>query len=272
MQKKKGTPPPPWDTHPLFIIYFQEEIGTPLPFKTILAIGQPIGKQFAGCIGKLCQCFGNAYGSTETGLLCCGKVVDENDFVEYSVGSPQEGVEIRIVNANGETVPIFERGEIYVKCDALFKEYYNDPETTRDAMTTDGWFRTDDVGYMSDDDTVYVTGRKSEMILSGGLNITPTILEAVLVNCPGVARVVCVPVPHPVMFQVVCACVILKAGSDATEETIRDYCEAFHNDKPRLFTVVPMFYLFLKEFPETFSGKIERQALIKMAAEKFGSK
>ena len=204
--------------------------------------------------------------------MCCGKVTDANAYQEYSVGYPLEGVEIKIVNDKGEAVPVYERGEIYVKTGALFKEYCNDLEKTRAALSDDGWFRTDDIGYMSDQGTVYVTGRKSEVILSGGMNVTPTILEAVLVNCPGVARVVCVPLPHPVMFQVVCACVILEKGSETTEITLRSYCEDVHNDKPRLFTVVPSYYLFLTEIPVTYSGKVDRIKLTKIAADKFQSK
>ena len=196
-------------------------------------------------------------------------VDNPDDFKEYSIGYPYKDVEMRICDDNGETVPANERGEIYVKCDGMFQEYYNDPEKTKAAFTDDGWFKTDDIGFVTEDGLFFCEGRKSEMIISGGMNVAPTILETVLRNCPGVAHVICVPVAHDVMFQVICACVVLEDGSDVKEDQLRQYCEEVHNDKPRLFTVLPTYYMFLKEFPETYTGKISRKELTKMACERF---
>ena len=192
------------------------------------------------------------------------------DFVEYSIGHPLEGTEVKIVNEHGETVPVNVKGEMYVKNDAMFKEYCNDTAKTRACFTDDGWFRTDDIGYMTENGHFFCTGRKSEMILSGGMNVTPSILELILSSCPGVQRVACVPVSDEVMFQVVCACVILNSGTNVTEDTLRTFCEEMHTDKPRLFTVLPTYYLFFEKFPETFSGKLSKKELTKIAEDKYG--
>ena len=76
---------------------------------------------------------------------------------------------------------------------------------------------------MNDEGLLFCVGRKSEMILSGGFNVAPAILEQTLQRCQGVARAVCVPVPHEVLYQVVCACVVLEDGADLTEESLRAF-------------------------------------------------
>ena len=107
------------------------------------------------------------------------------------------------------------------------------------------------------------------MILSGGFNVAPVILELTLERCLGVLRAICVPVPNEILYQEVCACIILEDGSALTQEGLRAYCEDIHNDKPGLFTVLPAYYMFMKEFPLTGTGKTSRRQLTKMASEKF---
>lgn len=175
---------------------------------------------------------------------------------------------MKIVDEKEEIVCVREKGEIYVKIDCLFKSYYNDPEKTRACFTDDGWYRTDDAGFMTEDGLFFCIGRKSEMILSGGFNVAPAILEHVLESCDGVARAVCVPVSHEVLYQVICACVILENGSDLTEEKLRAYCDEIHNDTPRMFTVLPTFYLFMNDFPQTHTGKTSRKELSRIAMDK----
>ena len=251
--------------------FFQEEIDDEWLVKIIGSGGQPVPKRFAQCIGRLGQRFICVYAATEFLFGSSITVDDPDNFQEHSIGYPNKGVQMKIVDDNGETTPANIRGEIYIKSPCMFKGYYNDPEKTRACFTNDGWFKTDDIGFVTEDGQFFCEGRKSEMIISGGMNVAPSILETALCKCPGVARVVCVPVPDDVMYQVICACVVLEDGSDVTEKVLRDYCDDIHNDKPGLFTVLPTYYLFLKEFPETYSGKTGRKYLIKLAAEKFTS-
>ena len=189
------------------------------------------------------------------------------DVEDRSVGQPNPRTEIKIVDENEQVVPVNTCGEIYVKSKCLLKEYYNDLERTRASLTADGWFRTDDVGFMNEDGTFFCEGRKSEIIISGGINVAPSVLEATLEKCPGVAHAICVPVPHNILFQAVCACVILDKGSDVTEEKLRNYLESVHNDKPRLFTVLPTYYMFMDRFPELQTGKISRKELAEKACD-----
>ena len=198
-------------------------------------------------------------------------VDNENEFLNYAIGYPNPGIEKKIVNEDEDIVPTNQRGEICIKSEALFKNYFNDPVKTRACMTTDGWYRTGDVGFMSEHGVFYCEGRTADEIISGGVNVPPAILEALIETFGGVSRVVCVPVPHEAMFQVICACVIKEKGSDVTEEKLRQYCAGIHNDKPGLFTVLPTYYMFLTSFPETYNGKLSRKDLARQARERFTS-
>ena len=233
----------------------------------MLTGGQPITKPFAGSIGKACKTFICGYGRTECTPLSLVAIQRPEDFPEYTIGYPIEGVEMKIVDEKEETVPVGKSGEIYIRAEGLFKEYYNDPEKTKAVKTDDGWNRTDDIGLMTEDGLFYFQGRKSELIICGGMNVAPSILEAAIQTCQGVARAICVPVPHHILYQVVCACVILEDGSGVTEAEIRSFCKEIHNDKRGIFTVLPEYYLFMKEFPETYSGKVARKELTRIANE-----
>ena len=227
--------------------------------------GQPITKAFSRCIGKLCKTLICAYGRTEYTPSSILAVDDPENFPEYTIGHPFEGVEMKIVDENEVTLPVGKSGEIYVRTEGLFKEYYNNPELTMAARAGDEWSRTDDIGFMREDGLFYFEGRKSDMIISGGMNVSPCILEAAIQTCPGVSQAVCVPIPHPVLYQVVCACVILNNGSDIAEADLHAHCKKIHNDKRGIFTVLPKYYLFMESFPETYTGKVSRKKLSKIA-------
>ena len=251
--------------------FFQDEAGDGWPIQLMASGGQPVPKRFANCIGKLGQKFMCGYGSTEA-LFCCTVALDDpSKFQEHCIGYPAKSVEMKIVDENGETVSANTKGEIYIKSPCLFKCYYNDPEKTRACLTEEGWYKTDDIGYVTEDGLFFCLGRKSEMIISGGMNVAPAILESVLAKYPGVEHATCVPVPDDVMYQVICACIVLEEGSDVTEQMLREYCEGFHNDKSGEFTVLPTYYIFMNDVPETYTGKTERKKLIKLATEKFAA-
>ena len=219
---------------------------------------------------------GSLYASlVQQNFVCSSLEVDNpSDYKEYSIGYPLKGSEMKVVDEAGQVVPVNTRGEIYVRINSCFKEYCNDPDKTSASLPGEGWFRTGDVGFMSENGVFFCEGKMSDIIISGGLKVAPGILEAVLRSCPGVSNVVCVPVPHAVtcMFQVICACVLLEEGSDVTEDTLRSYCEVVHNDKSRIFSVLPTYYMFVNKFPETDSGKISRRDLSQLAAKMFAEK
>ena len=240
------------------------------PLQTIVTGGQPITKAVASCIGRICKRICIGYGGTEFSFGSALVVYDPEKLEDYANGQPLPGVEVKIVDRNGSIVPRNETGELYIRSPCVFKEYLNDPEKTNAVKTADGWYKTDDIGRINSDGCIFVEGRISNMIISGGMNVSPAILESTLKTCPGVQSAVVVPVPDEVMYQLVCACVCTVSGSDLTENKLRDFMDSIHNDKEKLFTVVPKYYLIMEKFPEEGNGKISRKTLKVMAEERFG--
>ncbi|WAR07634.1 YNGI-like protein [Mya arenaria] len=251
------------------LISKRNELPTPWPVKYLLTGGQPMTKQLAECVSGVCQNFVCTYGCTELPPLVTGITKNKDDFTEFSCGTINDGEKIamKIVDDSFNIVQCNAVGEIYLKSEILFLGYFNDTEKTSSVMTEDGWFKTDDLGRMTIDGQLFVLGRKSNMIISGGMNVAPEILERVLNNCPGVASSVIVPVPDQTYYQQLCACIVKQKDYSLTEEQLRNFCVTFHNDKPRLFTVLPKFYLFFDKFPQTLTGKVSRKALTAMVGQ-----
>ncbi|KAL4227327.1 Acyl-CoA synthetase member 2 mitochondrial [Mactra antiquata] len=248
----------------------QDNLPENWPVKVILTGGQPLSKNIVNCVGKVCESMCSMYASTEFFAGTQGSFSDPEKFTEHSSGVPPNlgGLEIKIVNDQGDIVPVNTRGELYIRTPCLFKGYFNDPDKTSQVMTQDGWYRTDDMGQMNERGEFIVGGRKSNMILSRGMNVAPEIMEVVLKKCPGVENAIVVPVPDETAYQDLCACIIKKAGSNLQESNLREFCARIHADKPGIFTVLPKYYIFCDTFPETSTGKVSRKALEKMAVEK----
>ena len=237
------------------------------PLHTIYTGGQPIAKQLADCIDKgLAQVLNVSYVSSETNTNTYNQVSRSEDFSEYACGVPFPGVEVKIIRDDGNIVSPYTRGEICIRSGGMFQGYFSDQEKTNAVLLSDGWYKTDDVGFLTVDGMLYVEGRRSDMIISGGLNVAPAILENVLKNCPGVLNAMIVPIPHDILHQVICACFIAKPGSDVDGAKLRKYCENIHSDKRRLFTVLPKYYLQFESFPEISTGKPSRKTLTAEAA------
>lgn len=252
-------------------VFLQKDLGDDWPINVIRTGGQPLSHWVTRCIGKLCRRLLCVYAGTEFFITCALEVDDPSRYKEYSVGYPVENVKIKVADEKGELVSSNQRGHIWIKSDGLLKEYFNDPEKTQARFTVDGWFNTDDVGHMDQEGLLFVEGRASDVILTGSLTVSPAILESVIQNYPGVAQVVCVPVPHEKLYQLICACIILEDGSDVTEEQLRQFCIDIHTDKTRYFTALPSYYLFLDNFPLTSMHKISRRELTRIATERFSS-
>jgi len=134
--------------------------------------------------------------------------------------------------------------------------YYRMPMETRRSFTEDGYFLTGDVAVLEEDGYVTIVGRRQEMIIRGGQKIVPRGLEDLLRTHPAVDDVCVVGIPHEVLGELVCACVIPVEGAIITGEELKDFCrEQVADDK------VPDLVRFFDTFPMTGSGKVRRKEL-----------
>jgi long-chain acyl-CoA synthetase len=139
-----------------------------------------------------------------------------------SIGTPIEGVEMRLVNEQGQDVPAGEIGEIAVRGHNVMKGYWDKPEATQQAIP-DGWFRTGDMARTDSDGYYYIVDRKKDLIIRGGYNVYPREIEEVMHEHPAVAEVAVLGLPHPDLGEEIGAAVALKPGTSATPEELKGF-------------------------------------------------
>ena len=200
-----------------------------------------------------------AYGATEnTGGITANRMEKRKDG---SVGLPFPGIEVKIVDENGEEPPRGTIGEIIVRGDTLMQGYFNKPEATAETIKN-GWLYTGDMGYQDSDDFFFIVDRKKEMIIRGGVNVYPKEIESVIAVHPKVAITAVIPEPHDKYGQVARACIVAERGSDLTEAEIREHCT-----KRMASYKVPEIFQFLEFIPVGATGKIDKKALTRLLEE-----
>jgi long-chain acyl-CoA synthetase len=172
-----------------------------------------------------------------------------------SAGKPALGVDLKILNENGQPVKPGEIGEICLCSNKMIKEYWKKPQETAETIVN-GWLHTRDMGTIDEEGYVYIVDRKSDMIISGGFNIYPKEVEEVILAHPAVSEVAVIPVPDDTWGEAVKAMVVLKPGARATEEEIIQFCKEnlASYKKPRSVA-------FINEIPKTAYNKVDRKAL-----------
>jgi len=172
-----------------------------------------------------------------------------------SVGTPVEGVELRLVGNDGATVPAGEIGEIAIRGHNVMKGYWGRPDATAEAIP-DGWFRTGDLARVDEDGYYFIVDRKKEMIIRGGYNVYPREIEEVLHEHPAVAEAAVIGIPHAELGEEVGAAVALKPGAEATPEELR----AFTKERVAAYKY-PRHVWLVAELPKGPTGKILRRAV-----------
>ncbi len=201
------------------------------------------------------------YGMTETGMLTSNPY--EGERRAGCVGPPLPGVDLRIVDAEtGRVLAQGEVGIVEVKGPNVFKGYWRNPEKTAAEFRPDGWFVTGDMGFVDTDGYVQLVGREKDLIITGGLNVYPAEVEALLDERPDVAEAAVIGVPHPDFGEAVVAVVTPSGTFDADDarNELRKNLAAFK---------VPKAIFVLDALPRNTMGKIQKKLLRERYADLF---
>jgi long-chain acyl-CoA synthetase len=172
-----------------------------------------------------------------------------------SIGTPIRGVELRLVDDNGNDVADGAVGEIAIRGENLMKGYWNRAEDTAKAIP-DGWFRTGDLARRDDDGYFVIVDRKKEMIIRGGYNVYPREIEEALYEHPAVAEAACIGIAHPDLGEEVAAAVALKPGRSAGPDEL----QAFVKERVAAYKY-PRHVWLVDALPKGPTGKILRRAV-----------
>lgn len=195
-----------------------------------------------------------AYGLTETSPAACINPMTLKEYNGY-IGLPIPSTDVEIKDDNGKTLPIGEIGEICIKGPQVMAGYYNRADETAKVMTADGFFKTGDLGYMTEEGYFKIVDRKKDMILVSGFNVYPNELEDVIVQHPKVLECAAIGVADEKSGEVV-KIFVVKKDESLTQDELMKFCrENLTSYK------VPKAIEFRQELPKSNVGKILRKDL-----------
>jgi malonyl-CoA/methylmalonyl-CoA synthetase len=204
------------------------------------------------------------YGMTETLMNTSNPY--EGARIPGSVGPPLAGVAVRCRLADGTDVVTGEIGALEIQGANVFAGYWRDPEKTRAAFTADGWFKTGDLGRFDVDGYLYIVGRATDLVITGGYNVYPKEVEAELDAVPGIIESAVFGLPHPDFGEAVTAAVVCEPGAELSAADILGAVKA------RLAGYkIPKRILFVDELPRNTMGKVQKSALRSRHAALYGA-
>jgi long-chain acyl-CoA synthetase len=201
------------------------------------------------------------YGLTETSPVLAVNNPQVGS-IPRSVGKPLPNVQMKLVNDAGQDIPWnagspSAEGEIWVQGPNLMLGYYNLPEATTEVMSADGWLKTGDLGHFDPDGNLFISGgRKKDLIIKAGENISPLRVEHVLHDHPAILDASVIGVPDPKLGEEVLACVQFRPGQSATDTELKKFCR---QHLPPF--MVPECFRVYEDLPKNPTGKVLKKVL-----------
>jgi len=198
-----------------------------------------------------------AYGMTETSPVSFqSSIEDHPDLRVSTVGQVQPHLEVKLVDAEGDIVPLGTAGELCTRGYSVMRGYWDDPERTAEAIDADGWMHSGDLATLDTRGYCWIVGRLKDMVIRGGENIYPREIEEHLLTHPAIADAQVIGVPDVRYGEELCAWVIPRKGVSLDPEAVRAHCRGriAHFKVPRHVRIVD-------SFPLTVTGKVQKFAM-----------
>lgn len=216
-----------------------------------MAVQRPVAERWQALTGTSIT---EGYGLSETSPVATANRLDSQEFTGM-IGLPLPSTEISIRDEDGKALPVGEVGEICIRGPQVMAGYWQRPDETAKVMTSDGFFRSGDMGYMEERGYTKIVDRKKDMILVSGFNVYPNEIEEVAAMHPGVLECAAIGISDPHSGEVV-KLFVVKKDPDLTEEDVKAHCAANLTGYKR-----PKLVEFRAELPKSNVGKILRREL-----------
>ena len=203
------------------------------------------------------------YGMLETGFHTYTRLTDDPELVTGTVGRVVDGLGLRLIDEGNRDVPPGAEGEIAADGPSVHLGYHKNPAANAELFTSDGWFRTGDLGQLDTAGNLRIVGRLKEMINRGGKKFFPREIEEILYTHPKILHAAIVGVPDPRLGERNCLCVIARPG----QHVDLDEVVAFLRDDVATYKLPEMIEAF-DELPFTPTGKIQRHVLVRQVLER----
>lgn len=230
--------------------------------RTVMSGAAPMGKELEDTVrAKLPNAkLGQGYGMTEAGpvlAMCLAFAKEPFEIKSGSCGTVVRNAQMKILDPDtGASLPRNQPGEICIRGHQIMKGYLNDPEATERTIDKEGWLHTGDIGYIDDDDELFIVDRLKELIKYKGFQVAPAELEAMLIAHPYVSDAAVVSMKDEAAGEVPVAFIVRSNGSKITEDEIKQYISKQVVFYKRIYRV-----FFVETIPKAPSGKILRKDL-----------
>lgn len=221
--------------------------GAPLSTEQVRTVRDALGSDRLYCV----------YGLTEAGPSGTLMTPEEHQHKAGSIG--RRGAlhtEVRLVDAQQREVADEVVGEIQIRGEGMMLGYWNNPQATSECLTDEGWLYSGDLAWRDSEGYLWIVGRKKDLIISGGVNIYPREIEALLEQHPAIAEVAVIGAPHEQWGETVKACVVLREPVEDIENTLRAYLQPLLADYK-----IPRLYQQYPSLPRNANGKVMKHRL-----------
>eukprot|EP00105_Crassostrea_gigas_P011654 XP_011427423.1 PREDICTED: acyl-CoA synthetase family member 2, mitochondrial [Crassostrea gigas] len=240
----------------------------------ILLGGQVIDQSYSQVIGIYSETLCIGYGLTENGGVTTlwPDIRREDNINMGDVGVPCEGVEMKIIDETGSTLPRDQPGELCMRSRVAFHEYYKNPEATRATFIAGGWFRSGDIAVITKNGRIVIKGRIKNVISRRTRKIFPDAIEKVVNKMDGLSHVVVVAVQDKRLYEEICVCFVAKPQIDVTEDDVKDFCAQHFDVKNAAdgYGEMPTYFLKFGKFPMLDSGKPDKKEMQTEALRRLG--
>ena len=229
--------------------------------RVAMPAGAPVSHDLVTQIREhLCPTVLVAYSLTETSsTVCVGRPDDTLEQQADTVGRPLPGTDVRILERDGESLPVESVGEIALRGPGVMMGYHRQPGETAASFDPQGYLLTGDLGILDDKGYVHLVGRRKGVIIRAGFNVYPREVESRLEAHPAVREAAVVGIADPLLGEATCACIVPVEGAIVTSPEIVDWCrETLAEPK------VPDQVRFFDSFPKTGTGKVRRNELARL--------
>ena len=258
------------------LINFKDEKKDSFLLNSILLGGQIIDDSSSQALGVYSEFIWIGFGLTENcGVTTLYSNIGKGEkIVMGDVGQPSGGVEMKIIDDSGSTLPRDEPGELCIRSRVVFQKYYKNPEASQKAFLSGQWFRTGDIAVITKSNRIVIKGRIKNVISRGSAKIFPEMIEKTLSEMNGISHVVIVPVPDKRLYQEIVVCFVVKDNCDVTEDDVKEFsAQKFDvTNSADGYGVMPGYFLKFKNFPILGSGKPEKKQIQLEALRRLGIK
>lgn len=237
--------------------------------RVFVALGAPIPRHLVKeAMEKVPFKILSGWGQTEDGLVTLTRLEDPEEKLTNTDGIPFPGMELKVVDFEGEVCAPNIEGSLLVRGPALFVGYFKRIDDTL-AEFSDGWFITGDRAFIDEEGYIRISGRNKDIIIRGGENIPVAYVENVLYEHPDISSAQVIAVPDSRLQEKACACISMKTGKSPIT---MDSMQEFLSQKGLAKQYWPEFLEIMDDFPRTASGKIQKFRLREMINEKLVDK